>query len=70
MLVPLSLLTADPQTFTSFSTLPVGWMWREKKCVGLLSHSGKAGTLFHALVAKASAHVNLLSAISGDPRMQ
>lgn len=71
MLVPLSLLTADPQTILLHS---VDWMWRGKNvwafCHTVARDRGKAGTLVHAVVARASAHVILLSARSGDLRMQ
>lgn len=42
-------------------------MWASCHTVG--RGHGKAGTLFHA-VARATAHANLLSAISGGLRMQ
>lgn len=41
MLVPLSLLTADPQTILLHSVSPSGLDVERKKCVGFLSHSGK-----------------------------
>lgn len=73
MLVPLSLLTADSQTI-SFSILTVDWMWRGKNmwasCHTVARERGKAEMLFHAVVARVSAHVILLSAINGGLRMQ
>lgn len=73
MLVPLSLLTADPQTTLLHSVFSQWTGCGEEKNLWASCHAvgrehGKAGTLFHA-VARASAHANLLSAISGGLRM-
>lgn len=75
MLVPLSLLTADPQTTLLHSVFSQWTGCGEEKnmwasCHTVAREHGEAGTLFCAVVARGSAHVTLLSAISGGLRMQ